>query len=97
MSDSVQIIPFRPRRRHGRSGFAPHATLRPPTRHEEDIAETDDFHHRMRVNLAAFAAAVAITGIGLWLAFALAEQRRLQDCVFTGRPACGVQIALHHE
>jgi hypothetical protein len=50
--------------------------------------EPDDFHHRMLANAAAFALTAALTGIGIWLAISIADLRKTQDCVLTGRRDC---------
>lgn len=48
----------------------------------------DDFRHRMRVNIAAFAFTVLLTATGIWLAFGIANMRTAQDCVLMGRRNC---------
>ncbi|MGB8401403.1 hypothetical protein [Bradyrhizobium sp.] len=50
--------------------------------------EPDDFRHRMLANIAAFAFAVALTAIGIWLAMSIADLRKTQDCVLMGRHDC---------
>jgi hypothetical protein len=71
------------------------ATRRPlPPSPIDDLAkyargnETDDYRHRMLVNVAAFVFVAALIGIGLWLAGSLAELRRNQDCALSGRRNC---------
>lgn len=57
-------------------------------------AETDDYRHRMIVNVAAFVFVIALIGAGLWLADTMAKMRRNQDCVLSGRRGCSpVEIA----
>ena len=51
-------------------------------------SETDDYRHRMIVNVAAFVFVAALIGAGLWLASSLAELRRNQDCALSGRRNC---------
>lgn len=58
------------------------------SRYEAAQDEPDDFRHRMLANVAAFAFTVALTGVGIWLAFAIADMRRTQDCVLMGRRDC---------
>jgi hypothetical protein len=56
--------------------------------------ETDDYRHRMLVNVAAFVFVIALIGAGLWLADTMAKMRRNQDCVLSGRRGCSpVDIA----
>ena len=57
-------------------------------RYERDRDEPDDYRHRMLANVAAFAFTVALTAIGIWLAVSIADMRKTQDCVLTGRRDC---------
>lgn len=50
--------------------------------------EPDDFRHRMVTNALAFALLAALTAGGLWIASTMADMRRNQDCVLSGRPGC---------
>ncbi len=50
--------------------------------------DNDDYRHRMIVNVAAFLFVMALIAAGLWLADTLAELRRNQDCVMSGRRNC---------
>jgi hypothetical protein len=54
----------------------------------EVSAETDDYRHRMIVNLAAFLFLAALVGGGLWLVDTMAQMRKDQDCVLSGRRGC---------
>ncbi len=51
-------------------------------------SEGDDYRHRMIVNTLAFLFVVALIGAGLWLADTMAQMRRNQDCVLSGRRGC---------
>ena len=48
----------------------------------EDLAKfergdgTDDYRHRMKVNIAAFLVVLALIGAGLWLADTMAQMRK---------------------
>ncbi len=50
--------------------------------------EEDDYPHRMKTNAAALVFVVVLVICGYWLADTLAEMRRNQDCVLSGRPGC---------
>jgi hypothetical protein len=63
----------------------------PPT---EDLAKyeggaaEDGYRHRMMVNLAALVVTVLLALAGSWLALTIAEMRKNQDCVLSGRRNC---------
>ena len=50
--------------------------------------DEDNFRHRMKVNLLAFAALALIVACGVWLASTMAEMQKNQDCVLSGRTNC---------
>ena len=50
--------------------------------------DTDDYRHRMRVNIAAFVVVLLLIGAGLWLAETMAALRKHEDCVLSGRHNC---------
>lgn len=50
--------------------------------------DTDDYRHRMKVNVAAFIFVLALIGAGLWLAETMAELRKNEDCALSGRHNC---------
>ena len=54
----------------------------------ERVEDGDDYRHRMLVNAAAFVFVVALIVVGLWLADTMAEMRKNQDCVLSGRHGC---------
>jgi hypothetical protein len=54
----------------------------------EHAGEEDDYRHRMVVNIAAFIVAVLLILAGVWLAMTMAEMRKNQDCVLSGRRGC---------
>jgi ferric-dicitrate binding protein FerR (iron transport regulator) len=87
-----RVLQFRPRT--PRSWNA-HLRLRDKLRSPvEDLSkysrdrDEDNFRHRMKVNLLAFAALALIVACGVWLANTMAEMRKNQDCVLTGRTNC---------
>ncbi len=48
----------------------------------------EDYRHRMIVNGAAFLFVIALIGAAIWLADTMADMRRNQDCVLSGRRGC---------
>lgn len=83
--DKGHVLRFRHRRSTELSGTAPDG---------DDLAKfqraegNDDYRHRMLVNIAAFAFIMLLIGAGLWLADTMAQMRRNQDCVLSGRRGC---------
>jgi hypothetical protein len=85
-----RVLPFR---RHGqaRPQVPPRAPDESPV---EDIAkyargeDGDNYRQRMINNSLAFAFCVLLVAIGVWLASSIAEMRRNQDCVLSGRRNC---------
>jgi hypothetical protein len=77
--------------RRGPAGARGPASPPPPP---DDLAkyergpEGDDYRHRMIVNVAAFLFVIALIGAGLWIANSMAQLRRNQDCVMSGRRNC---------
>ncbi|MGJ4889226.1 hypothetical protein ACQR1Y_13575 [Bradyrhizobium sp. HKCCYLRH3099] len=97
-----RVVPFRPRngptRRVAEGGSPPvnpPVPLRRPepaaldlSRYERPREEPDDFRHRILANIAAIAFTIALTAIGIWLAMSIADLRKTQDCLLTGRRDC---------
>lgn len=48
----------------------------------------DDYRHRMMMNVAGLAVTVILVVGGLWIANTMAQMRKNQDCVLTGRRGC---------
>ncbi len=76
-----QVLPFR----RARAGAPP--PLADLVHYQRGEGE-DDYRHRMIVNVVAFAFVLALIGAGLWLADTMAQMRRNQDCVLSGRRGC---------
>ena len=91
-----RVVPFRPRRpaaSAGRGWRWPRATQHPPPPVEglakyEGGRSEDDYRHRMMVNLAALVFTVLLAGAGVWLTIQIADMRKNQDCVLSGRRNC---------
>ena len=93
--DDHQVLQFRPRGR--RASFVPKSG--PNTQISEDLPadlsryesgddEPDDFRHRMITNAFAFGAAIILIAIGVWLAMAMTDLRKKEDCVLMARRDC---------
>ena len=48
----------------------------------------DNYRHRMMVNLAALGFTAVLAVAGIWLVIQLADLRKNQDCVLSGRRNC---------
>ena len=88
-----RILRFEPRR-----GARPHAPLPPPLFGRspvEDVGkyartpdDSEDYGHRMRINAAAIIVVGLLIWCGYWLFDTLAEMRKTQDCILSGRTNC---------
>jgi len=81
-----QILRFRPR---GSTFVRPLPQPSPV----EDLAkyegsEPDDYRHRMLMNLAAAGITILLVLGGIWIANTMAQMRKDQDCVLSGRRGC---------
>ena len=94
--DDHQVVPFRPRHGGSRSdGWrwrsrppqSPPSPVEGLAKYEGGEAD-DDYRHRMKVNLAALAFTILLALAGVWLVLQLAEMRKKQDCVLSGRRNC---------
>ena len=92
-----RILPFQPRGAPSRGGAGwrwPLRASQPPAPAVEGLGKfeggdvDDNYRHRMMVNLAALAVTVALAVAGGWLAIQIAEMRKNQDCVLSGRRNC---------
>ena len=50
--------------------------------------DTEDYRHRMRTNAAAILVVGLLIWCGYWLFDTLAEMRKTQDCILSGRTNC---------
>jgi hypothetical protein len=88
-----QVLPFRPRKpvvRHGRPlpSEAPAPTLAKTLAKYEGGELEDNYRHRMLVNAAALVVTVVLSVAGVWLAVQIADLRKNQDCMLSGRRNC---------
>ncbi len=86
--DEHRVLKFVPRNSATLQSTAPRLPAEDLSRYERPRDDADDFRHRMIANAAAFALTAILIGIGIWLAISIAELRRTQDCVLTGRRDC---------
>jgi hypothetical protein len=54
----------------------------------EGADEPDDYRHRMTMNIVVFTLVAGLIGGALWLANTMADMRKNQDCVLSGRAGC---------
>jgi len=54
----------------------------------EQSGEEDNYRDRMITNAVAFVFAVLLILAGIWLATTMAQMRKNQDCVLSGRRGC---------
>ena|SRR5690348_455545 len=86
-----RVLRFEPR--HGRSRPPSSPLLgRSPVEGVDKYArqgdDTEDYRHRMRVNAAAIVVVGLLIWCGYWLFDTLAEMRKTQDCILSGRTNC---------
>jgi len=85
-----RVVPFRPR--GGKWRGVRHTPFASPveglTKYEGGAEQDDNYRHRMIVNLAALAFTVALAVAGIWLAIQIADMRKNQDCLLSGRRNC---------
>jgi hypothetical protein len=88
-NEKGRVLPFR-RRGDIRTRNAPHVTQGEPVEGIEKyaVAEPDNYRQRMINNGLALAFVLLLVAAGVWLADTIAEMRRNQDCVLSGRRNC---------
>jgi hypothetical protein len=95
-SGSDRVVTFRPRSaapsRNRVSRNEPSAELHPSTiadlQKYQRAREEEDYRHRMVVNVLALAFCILLAVSGVWLVNEIAEMKRVQDCVLSGRAGC---------
>ena len=95
--DDHRVVPFRPRRGstdRDEWGWQAHPP-QPPDPPVPDLAKyegggeyDDNYRHRMMVNIAALSFTAVLAIAGVWLVMQLADLRKNQDCVLSGRRNC---------
>ena len=90
--DDNRVVPLRPR--NLRASSRPPRRAQPPdpnealSKYEGGEEREDTYRHRMIVNLAALAFTVILALAGVWLAMQIADVRKNQDCLLSGRRNC---------
>lgn len=88
-----RVVPFRPPpfRTNGgarRRAHFPGSSVEGLEKYEGGEEREGSYRHRMMVNLAALAFTIALALAGVWLAIQIADLRKHQDCVLSGRRDC---------
>ena len=86
-----RVLRFEPRRNKSRPPQSPLSFGRSPVEsvdHYGRSPDDEDYRNRMRVNFAAIVVVGALIWCGYWLFDTLAEMRKNQDCVLSGRTNC---------
>jgi hypothetical protein len=95
--DDRRVLPFRPRGPSAGGNHGWHWRLRAPQTPPPPVEglakyeggeQDDNYRHRMIVNLAALVFTVALAIAGAWLVIQIADMRKKQDCVLSGRRNC---------
>jgi len=89
--DRGRILPFERRKRPpGLQGVTPSRGSTPV----EDVGkyagtdDDDDYRHRMKANAATLVVVIVLIICGIWIADTIAQMRKNQDCVLSGRRNC---------
>lgn len=89
-----RVIPLRrpsaaaaPRRTAETGLSSRHAPIGDLGRYERS-GDRDDYRHRMLTNGAALLVCIVLVVTGVWIANTMAEMRKNQDCVLSGRRGC---------
>lgn len=83
-----RILPFRQRRKPRAGEKAPGEEPVEGLDKYAQSSEPDDYRQRMINNGLALGACLLLVAIGVWIAGTMAEMRRNQDCVLSGRRDC---------
>jgi hypothetical protein len=92
--ESARVVPLRPRRPvAGNDNATRPAGGSPPSvgdlaRFEQRGDAPEDYRHRMLVNGVAFVVCIFLVLAGVWIATTMAQMRKDQDCVLSGRRGC---------
>lgn len=82
-----RVLRFRPRGSNFDRSSPNPSPVKDLNKFERD-AEPDDYRHRMMMNAAGLAVTVILVAGGMWIANTMAEMRKKEDCVLSGRHNC---------
>lgn len=82
-----RILQFRPRPSNADRPPPNQSPVKDLGEFERDAAP-DDYRHRMIMNAAGLAVAIFLVAGGMWIANTMAQMRKNEDCVLTGRRGC---------
>ncbi len=89
-----RVLPFRRRgARAAPPASHPASPVEDLSRFERTAGE-DDYRHRMLMNAMAAGVTVLLVAGGIWIANSLAQLRKDQDCVMSGRRNCNPPVAV---
>jgi len=90
LGDDARVVSFRRRGVGSNARLAARSPVEDLARYErgDDPAGSDDYRHRMVINIVAAVFVAALIGAGLWIADTMAAMRKNQDCVLSGRSGC---------
>lgn len=94
------VVPFRPRIPGVSGGARPHpagSSVEGLAKYEGGEEQEGTYRHRMMVNLSALAFTIVLALAGVWLAIQIADLRKNQDCVLSGRRDCAPIDVNAHE
>ena len=84
-----RALKFRPRRSLFVRNPSPPSPVEDLGKYERAGTETpDDYRHRMIINGAALVVTMLLIAGGIWIANSMAQYRKNQDCVLSGRRNC---------
>ena len=90
-----RVVPFRPRAPSRIEAFSNLASDRSPVddfrKYAQGREDGDEYAHRMKVNAIAVLFLAALVGGGIWIVDTMAQQRKGQDCVLSGRRNCATE------
>jgi hypothetical protein len=92
--ESGRVLPLRPRRpvagndNRTTPASVPGQSVGDLRRFEQRDDAPDDYRHRMLVNGLALLVCILLVVAGVWIATTMAQMRKDQDCVLSGRRGC---------
>jgi hypothetical protein len=85
--ETGRVVPLHPRREALR-GRPARPAIEDIGKYERNGGDDGDYRHRMYMNVIGFFACALLVAAGVWIANAIAELRKNQDCVLSGRRDC---------